>query len=110
VPPQIASNGSSTWHSENRFQSNSEPNRERMHNKGQNSREILSFRLKDRKFLQKIYIGTYRKSKEQATELAKATVRKAVLLPDIVFHVIEDPSVKTVEPEPRMIIVVQGED
>jgi ribonuclease HI len=31
-------------------------------------------------------------------ELAKATARKAVLPPDVFFHVIEDPSIKTVEP------------
>jgi hypothetical protein len=42
---------SSALHSENRFQSNSEPNREGMHNKGRNSREILSCRLKDGNFL-----------------------------------------------------------
>jgi hypothetical protein len=43
-------------------------------------------------------------------ELAKAAVRKVALPPDVFFQVIEDPSVKTVEPEPRMVNVVQGED
>jgi hypothetical protein len=34
-----------------------------------------------------------------------------VVLPlDVFFQVIEDPSVKTVEPEPRMVNVVKGED
>jgi hypothetical protein len=33
-----------------------------------------------------------------------------VLPPDVFFQVIEDPSIKTVEPEPRMVNVVQGED
>jgi hypothetical protein len=42
-------------------------------------------------------------------ELAKATARKAALQLDVFFQVIEDPSVKIVEPEPRMINVVQGE-
>jgi hypothetical protein len=42
-------------------------------------------------------------------ELAKATARKAVLPPDVFFQVIEDPSVKIVEPEPRMVNVMQGE-
>jgi hypothetical protein len=34
----------------------------------------------------------------EADELAKAAARKAVLPPDVFFQVIEDPSVKTVEP------------
>jgi hypothetical protein len=46
----------------------------------------------------------------EADELAKAAARKAVLPPDVFFQVIEDPSVKIVEPEPRIINVVQGED
>jgi hypothetical protein len=46
----------------------------------------------------------------EADELAKATARKAVLPPDVFFQVIEYPSVKTIEPEPKMINVVQGED
>jgi hypothetical protein len=46
----------------------------------------------------------------EVNELAKAAARKAVLPPNVFFQVIEDPSVKTVEPEPRMINLVQGED
>jgi hypothetical protein len=46
----------------------------------------------------------------EADELAKAAARKAVLPPDVFFQVIEDPSAKTVELEPRMINVVQAED
>jgi hypothetical protein len=46
----------------------------------------------------------------EVDELAKAVARKAVLPPDVFFQVIKDPSVKTVEPEPRMVNVVQGED
>jgi hypothetical protein len=33
-----------------------------------------------------------------------------VVPPDVFFKVIEDPFVKTLEPEPRMINVIQGED
>jgi hypothetical protein len=36
--------------------------------------------------------------------------RKAVLQPDMFFQTIEDPSVKTVEPEPRMVNIIEGED
>jgi hypothetical protein len=38
-------------------------------------------------------------------ELAKVAARKAVLPPDVFFQVIEDPSVKIVAPEPRMVNV-----
>jgi hypothetical protein len=46
----------------------------------------------------------------EADELAKVAAKKVVLPPDVFFQVVEDPSVKTVEPEPRIINVVQGED
>jgi ribonuclease HI len=46
----------------------------------------------------------------EANELAKAAARKVELPPDVFFQVIEDSSVKTVEPEPRMVNVVQWED
>jgi hypothetical protein len=46
----------------------------------------------------------------EVDELAKAASKKAVLPLDVFFQVVEDPSVKTIEPEPRMINVVQGED
>jgi hypothetical protein len=45
-----------------------------------------------------------------ADELAKAVAKKAVLSPDVFFQVSEDPSVKTVEPRPRMVNIIQGED
>jgi hypothetical protein len=46
----------------------------------------------------------------EADELAKEAVIKMVLSPDVFFQTIEDPSVKTAEPEPRMVNIVQGED
>jgi hypothetical protein len=46
----------------------------------------------------------------EADQLAKAATKKVVLPPDVFFQVIEDPFVKTVEPEPRMVNVVHGED
>jgi ribonuclease HI len=46
----------------------------------------------------------------EADELAKAAAKKAVLPPDVFFQVIEDPSIKTVEPEPRMVNIIQGKD
>jgi hypothetical protein len=46
----------------------------------------------------------------EADELAKAATRKAVLPPDVFFQLIEDPTVKIVELEPRTVNIVQGED
>jgi hypothetical protein len=46
----------------------------------------------------------------EVNELAKAAARKAVLPPNVFFQVIEDPSVKTVEPEPSMVNIIEGED
>jgi hypothetical protein len=43
-------------------------------------------------------------------ELAKDATKKAKLPPKVFFQVIKDPSIKIVEPELRMINVVQGED
>jgi hypothetical protein len=46
----------------------------------------------------------------KADELAKAAARKTMLPPDVLFQTIEDSSVKTFEPEPRMVNVIQGDD
>jgi hypothetical protein len=46
----------------------------------------------------------------KADELAKAAARKTMLPPDVLFQMIEDSSVKTFEPEPRMVNVIQGDD
>jgi hypothetical protein len=45
----------------------------------------------------------------EADELVKAAAKKAVLPPDAFFQLIRDPSVKIVEPEPRMINIIQRE-
>jgi ribonuclease HI len=42
----------------------------------------------------------------EANELAKAAARNEVLPLDVFFHVIEYPSIKIVEPEPRMVNAV----
>jgi hypothetical protein len=46
----------------------------------------------------------------EVDELAKAAAKKVVLSPHVFFQVIEDPSMKIVKPEPRMINVIQGKD
>jgi ribonuclease HI len=47
-----------------------------------------------------------RTKNSEVDELAKAATKKTVIPPDVFYQFIEDPSVKTVEPEPRMINVV----
>jgi hypothetical protein len=46
----------------------------------------------------------------EVDELAKAATRKATLHPDVFFQTIKDPSMKIVEPEPRMVNIIEGED
>jgi hypothetical protein len=46
----------------------------------------------------------------EVDELAKAATRKATLHPDVFFKSITDPSMKIVEPEPRMVNIIEGED
>jgi hypothetical protein len=46
----------------------------------------------------------------EAYKLAKVATKKAVLPPAVFFQIIEDPSVKIVEPELRMINIIHGED
>jgi hypothetical protein len=46
----------------------------------------------------------------EADELAKAAAKKVVLSPDAFFQVMKDPSVKTIEPEHRIVNITQGQD
>jgi hypothetical protein len=46
----------------------------------------------------------------EADELAKAAARKTALPLDVFLQTIEDPSIKAVELEPRMLNIMQGED
>jgi hypothetical protein len=53
-----------------------------------------------------------RTKNSEADELAKAVAKKVVIPPDIFYQVITHPPppMKTVEPELRMINVLQGQD
>jgi hypothetical protein len=44
----------------------------------------------------------------EADELAKAIAHDTPLPADVFFHVIKDALVKTVEPKPRLINVIEG--
>jgi ribonuclease HI len=51
-----------------------------------------------------------RNKKFEADELAKVAARNTPMPTDIFFHVLEDASIKTVPPEPRVINIIEGED
>jgi hypothetical protein len=50
-----------------------------------------------------------RNKNTEANELAKVAARNTPL-PDIFLQIISDALIKTIEPEPRIINVIQGED
>jgi hypothetical protein len=46
----------------------------------------------------------------ETDELAKTAAQKITLPSNVFFQTIEDPSVKTIETEPKMVNIIQGED
>jgi hypothetical protein len=46
----------------------------------------------------------------EADDLAKAATRNTTMPDNVLFQVIQDSSVKTVLPEPRVINIIEGED
>jgi hypothetical protein len=99
------SNGSSVLHNENRFQSHTKLNQKGVHGKRNYFGEILSHHLKDGELFHGINSRIHRKNKE-ADELAKDVIMKTMLPSDVFFQTIEDPSIKTFEPEPRMVNII----
>jgi hypothetical protein len=82
-----------------------------MPGKGWNPGEIPSRCPKDGKNFKGFIAQQIERSKNtEVDELAKDGTMKAVLPLDAFFQVIEDPSIKTVEPEPRMINIIQETD
>jgi hypothetical protein len=51
-----------------------------------------------------------RNKNTEADELVKAVARNTSLPADIFLQIISDASIKTIDPEPRIINVLQGED
>jgi hypothetical protein len=110
-PPQAVSNGSSVLHAEYRLQSDSESNQEGMHGKRKKlERYLATIRRMENHFEGFIVKHIERTKNIEVDELAKAASRKKVLPPNVFFQVIKDPSVKIVEPEPRVVNTIQGED
>jgi hypothetical protein len=58
-----------------------------------------------------LYGGIHQRTKNcEADELATAVAHNTLLLANIFFQVISDVSIKTVEAEPRVINLIEGED
>jgi hypothetical protein len=77
--------------------------------------EILERYLADVRMMENHFKGftvehIKRTKNTEVDELAKAAARKAVLPTNVFFQVIEYPSIKTAEPEPRVVNIIQGED
>jgi hypothetical protein len=51
-----------------------------------------------------------RSKNSEASELAKVVARNMPLPADVLFQLIADASVKTIEPEPRLINLIEGEN
>jgi hypothetical protein len=54
------------------------------------------------------YIDTNKNA--EANELAEAAVRNTPLLADVFLQIISDALIKTIELEPKVINIIQGED
>jgi hypothetical protein len=51
-----------------------------------------------------------RNKNTEAEELTKAVARNTPLPPDVFLQIILDASIKIIEPQPRVINIIQGED
>jgi hypothetical protein len=94
-----------------RFQSGCKTNRKRMHSQGTNLQEIFSSGQKNGKKIKAFpveYIDRNKNSK--ADEVTKASTRNNPLPDDVFLQTIIVTSIKTIEPKPRVINIIQGED
>jgi hypothetical protein len=83
----------------------------RMYSQGTNPREISSSSQKNGKKFKGFTIEyIYRNKNSEADELAKAAARNNPLPADVFSQTISDASIKTIEPEPKVINITQGED
>ena len=96
----------------NRLEGGRKSNRKRMYYTRTNIGKISSPREKSGESFQGLHTIEHidRSKNIEADELAKAAARKTPLPADVFFHTIKDASVKIVEPKPRLIHVIEGED
>jgi hypothetical protein len=82
-----------------------------MHSQGTNPREISSSSQKNGIFFKGFTIQYIDRNKNsEADELVKAVTRNNPLPADVFSQSISDASIKTIESEPRVINIIQGED
>jgi hypothetical protein len=82
-----------------------------MYYKGANPRKIFSPCQMNGELFQSFRVEYIERNKNsKADELAKVAARNTPLSADIFFQVFDDALVKMVEPEPRLINVIEGED
>jgi hypothetical protein len=98
-------------HSVDRFKGGDKSNRKRMYHKRANSGKYLALIRRMENYFKGFTVEHIDRNKNtEADELVKVTAQKTPLPTDMFFQTIEDASVKTVEPEPRLNNVIEGED
>jgi hypothetical protein len=86
-------------------------NRKGVHCKRANPQKILGLVRRMQNHFKGFIVEYIERNKNtKAGELAKAAAHNTPLLADVFFQVIEDTSVKKVEPEPKLINAIEGED
>jgi hypothetical protein len=97
-------------HASHRFQSGCRTNRKIMHSKGTNPREIFGSDQKNgKKFKDFTVEYTDRNKNSKADKLVKVAACNNPLPVDVFLQTIIDASIKTIEPEPKVINIVQSE-
>jgi hypothetical protein len=82
-----------------------------MHSQGTNPREISSSGQKNGIFFKGFTVEYIDRNKNsEADELVKAATHNNPLPADVFSQSISDASIKTIELEPRVINIIQGED
>jgi hypothetical protein len=82
-----------------------------MYSHGTHPRKVPTVGQKNGEFFQGFHSRVHNRNKNaEADELAKAAARNTPLPGDVFLQIISDASIKTVEPKPRVINIIQGED
>jgi hypothetical protein len=82
-----------------------------MHSKGANTERYLALVQRMGSYFRGFTVEYIELNKNtEADDLAKAIACNTPMPADVFFHVLEDASIKTVLPEPRVINIIEGED
>jgi hypothetical protein len=98
-------------HPPNGLESGCRTIRKRMYSKGTHPRKVPIVGQKNGDFFKGFTVEYIDKNKNvKADELAKAAAHNTPLPADVFLQIISNASIKTVESEPRVINIIQGED